>query len=137
MYLKHILSRDKNELIKRVYEAQKVSPTKGDFSELVNDDLKLFAITEEDITTMSKSMVKTNVKDTVLEMLQEKQKLHSETRNILYSELKRQTYITDKNMNNSMVETLVAWRSSMVRGIAQNFAPPPRPRSAPWGAGPR
>ena len=133
MYLKHILSRDENELIKRVYEAQKVSPTKGDFSELVNDDLKLFAITEEDITTMSKSMVKTNVKDTVLEMLQEKQKLHSKTRNILYSELKRQTYITDKNMNNSMVETLVAWRSSMVRGIAQNFAPSSQATVCPLG----
>ena len=33
--MKHILSRDDNELIKRVFLAQKETPTKGDFVRLV------------------------------------------------------------------------------------------------------
>ena len=42
-------------------------------------------------------------------------------------------YISDRSMSNSMVETLVAWRSSMVRGIAQNFAPSSQATACPLG----
>jgi hypothetical protein len=38
-YLKHILSRDDNELIKKVYLAQRENPTRGDFAKLVEKDL--------------------------------------------------------------------------------------------------
>ena len=114
-----------------------MSPTKGDFVELINEDMKLFEITEANAATMSKSefkkLVKSNIKSTVLKMLQEKQKLHSKTRNISYTELKTQMYISDRSMSNSMVETLVAWRSSMVRGIAQNFAPSSQATACPLG----
>ena len=78
-------------------------------------------------------MVKSNIKSTVLKMLQEKQKIHSKTRNILYTELKTQMYMSDRSMSNSMVETLVASRSSMVRGIAQNFAPSSKATACPLG----
>ena len=39
-YLKHILTRNEDELIKKVYKAQKGNPTKGDFAILVEKDLK-------------------------------------------------------------------------------------------------
>ena len=35
MYLHHILQKEETELVKRVYNAQKESPTKGDFVTLV------------------------------------------------------------------------------------------------------
>ena len=38
MFLHNILRRNKEELVKRVYKAQKQNPTKGDFM-LVKDDL--------------------------------------------------------------------------------------------------
>ena len=34
-YMKHIQSRDDSELIKRVFLAQKETPTKGDFVKLI------------------------------------------------------------------------------------------------------
>ena len=37
-YLKTILNRDPEELIKEIYDAQKVDPTPGDFAELVQKD---------------------------------------------------------------------------------------------------
>ena len=39
IYLHNILENDKEELVKSVYEAQILKPTKGDFIELVKEDL--------------------------------------------------------------------------------------------------
>ena len=36
MYLHNILNRDKEELVRRIYETQKQNPTKGDFIEKNN-----------------------------------------------------------------------------------------------------
>ena len=46
-YLRHILSRNKNELIRKVFEAQKEKPTSGDFVNNVKCDLEKFSLTEE------------------------------------------------------------------------------------------
>ena len=43
-YLKHILNRDSDELIKKVYLAPKEKPTRGDFVKLVENDLKELGI---------------------------------------------------------------------------------------------
>ena len=40
IYLKEILSRNGGELIKRVYTAQRDNPKKGDFIDLVKEDLE-------------------------------------------------------------------------------------------------
>ena len=40
-YLHNILKKGDNELIKRVYEAQKMSPSKGDWIELVKNDFEI------------------------------------------------------------------------------------------------
>ena len=40
MYLKHIFVQDKNSLLKKVFDAQVKSPTKGDWSSEVKDILK-------------------------------------------------------------------------------------------------
>ena len=38
MYLQNILKRPKEEVVKRVFEAQKLNPVKGDWIELVKKD---------------------------------------------------------------------------------------------------
>ena len=48
-YLKHILTRDDDELIKKVFTAQKEAPTQGDFVKLVEKDLKDLNIKYEDL----------------------------------------------------------------------------------------
>ena len=125
MYLHHILSRDEKELIKRVYNAQKTKPTKGDFAELVQVDLKLVGMTEEGLQTISKKdlkvLVKENINAAVLQDMKEKQKLHSKTRKIEYKKLMMQHYMKDSKMTNSLVKTLVSMRSSMARGVRGNF----------------
>ena len=125
MYLQHILSRKEKELIKRVYEAQKKSPTKGDFVELVDEDLRLIEETEESIQVLSKQqlkkIVKSKISEVVLVVLKDKQTKHSKIKDIQYTHLKAQEYITSRHMTNSMVETMSALRSSMLRGVRANF----------------
>ena len=41
MYLQTILKRESHEITRRVFEAQKSNPVKGDFVELIEEDAKL------------------------------------------------------------------------------------------------
>ena len=67
MYLWHILSRDKTELIRRVYETQKISSNAGDWIRLIEADKIELNITmsDEEIQGASKDMFKTFVKEKV------------------------------------------------------------------------
>ena len=65
MYLHHILNRNQNELIYKVYQSQKNRPVKGDWSEVVKEDLKIFELDEYDdmkIASVSKEQWKQRVK---------------------------------------------------------------------------
>ena len=48
MYLRHILNRDRNELIRRIFEAQKLSFTNGDWIKLIEEDKKELGINMTD-----------------------------------------------------------------------------------------
>ena len=126
MYLHHILSRENKELIHRIYAAQKENPTQGDFADQVKEDLTVLEMTEDSIATLTKGALKTLMKEKVNaeaeKFLKKLQVSHKKVNLIHYKELKIQQYMVDKRMTNSMVEVLVAARSSMVRGIRQNFA---------------
>ena len=54
MYLHNILQKEKNEMILKIYKAQKIKPSKGDFIYLVKNDLETIGlnITDEDIENM-------------------------------------------------------------------------------------
>ena len=54
MYLHNILQKEKNEMILKIYKAQKMKPSKGDFIYLVKNDLETIGlnITDEDIENM-------------------------------------------------------------------------------------
>ena len=67
MYLWTILQKSDSELVKQVYEAQKLSPVKNDWSTQVEQDLKYCKIdfTEEEIKVMKKSKFKKIVQDSI------------------------------------------------------------------------
>ena len=54
-FLKHILSRDNKELIRKIYSAQKEKPSQGDFVSLVASDLTMFGLTQEEVASESMS----------------------------------------------------------------------------------
>ena len=64
MYLWHILSRDKNELIHRIYIAQSNSSSVGNWVRLVEDDKKELGIkmSDEEIQGVSENKFKLFVK---------------------------------------------------------------------------
>ena len=125
MYLHHILNREEKELIRRVYDTQKVNPTKGDFVCIIKKDLELIGKDDDSVKCMSKRELKGLINDSfnnkVLEEMKERQVKHKKVKNIEYDKLEIQPYMKDRCMSNSMVRTLVAMRSSMVRGVGGNF----------------
>ena len=83
MYLHNILFKPPNELVRRVYDAQKMNSVKGDWTELVEKDLSEFDINmnEKCIEKMSKvefkSIVKKKVSDNVFAKLKLNPECHS------------------------------------------------------------
>ena len=59
-YLKHILTRNDDELIKKVFLAQKDKPMQGDFVKVVEEDLRKFGMTYGEVAqeTLSKQSLK-------------------------------------------------------------------------------
>ena len=47
MFLHYILSRNENELLAKFFQAQKKKPSKGDWINTVEENLKEFAIKED------------------------------------------------------------------------------------------
>ena len=64
MYLHHIVQKEENELIKRVFKAQNENPTKVDFCELVKADMDMIGQTYDEniLAGYSKSQFKIIIK---------------------------------------------------------------------------
>lgn len=127
MYLHHILNRNDSELIKRVFSAQRESPTPGDFVELVKSDLQSIGeiFDENAILGRSKIQYKNFIKEKVrmaaFNDMKNLQKKHLKVMNIQYDCLKTQKYMTDSMFSNDMVKLLFNMHSSMTKGIKINF----------------
>ena len=69
MYLHNILNRSEGELVKRVYVAQRNNPTKGDFIELVKQDLNDIGedFDEEKMRCQTKTIIKDHIKNQIKE----------------------------------------------------------------------
>ena len=74
--MKEILSRPKEELISRIYHAQKASPKPGDWCKMVQEDFDVLQLqmTDEDISMMGtniyKRYIKSKTKKASFEVLQ-------------------------------------------------------------------
>ena len=128
MYIHHLLGRSKEELIRRVFDAQKESPSPGDFIELVKGDLANIgeAFDEDSIGSQTKSQFKNHIKkkiqSRVFEDLKIMQAGHLKIRGIKYDKFKIQDYMTDPTFTNEMVKILFNMRCSMTRGVKSNFS---------------
>ena len=126
-YLQNILKKPANELIHRVYEAQKKNPTKGDWIQLVMNDLDLIGeqLDEERIRSMSKNKFKRHVKKKIenaaFEYLEGLKNQHSKVKDIKYMRLETQPYILSENFTNVDICTLFALRSRMTN-VKKNFS---------------
>ena len=124
LFLHTILQRSNEELTKKVYEAQKSNPTKGDFYELVTKDLNILDITEDYIKMCSKVALKRQLKEklqnSALDYLKQKQQEHSKIKHIVYNKLETQAYMKSPLFSNSEVNLLHSLRSRSVN-VKCNF----------------
>ena len=126
-FLKTILSRDDEELTKRILREQQCHPSPGDFVKLIKDDFDVCDLTyNEDIIIMSgkeqfKKMINTNLKRAAFKVLLAKQQGHSKVRDIKYEKFEVQPYLTSREFSNDDASLLAALRSHTVRGIRCNI----------------
>ena len=87
MYLYHIMSQKKSEMIRKVYEAQNRNPAKNGWSLIVENDLKDIDF-EENIENFSKTSFKKIVKEKIekiaFKYLMNKKEKHSKLQDITY-----------------------------------------------------
>ena len=127
MYLQAILKRPHTELVRKVFEAQKENPVKGDWSEQVKEDLEIIGMVdkENEIEAMSKSQFKAEVRhrirEYVFKMLKEKQLTHIKIRHIKYDKLAMQNYLKSHMLNNHEASLLFSLRSKSTREFRANF----------------
>ena len=127
MYLRTILRREDEELVKRVLREQEKNTTPGDFIQLVEDDLKKYnlAFNEEFIKHSKeenfKALVQKNIKKVAFKELKDKKESHSKVRNIKYETFEKQAYLISPLFSNEDVGILCNLRSHTTRGIRSNF----------------
>ena len=113
LYLQTILKRDKEELTKKIYNAQKKNPLKGDWILLVQKDFEEIGLDfdEEQIIRETKCEFRTRVKlslrSHLFSELKDEQKQHSKISNIGYQRSKMHEYLRTHKINNHKVFLLI------------------------------
>ena len=127
MYHQSILSRSEDELIKKVYEEQKLNPLRGDWIEKLKEDF-LFIGEEFDeenakkcTKTEYKKYIKEKVRQNVFQKLKETQGTHIKVSEICYNSFKMQDYMNSHILTNHEVTLLFSLRSRTVRSVKNNF----------------
>ena len=127
-FLQTILRREDRELTKRVYKEQRENPVKGDFYTLVKEDFKNIGevLDESNIVNTSvkayKSLIKRKTRIAAFKYLQKKQSTHSKVRDVKYTTLQVQRYITSPLFSDKEVSLLFALRSKCVKECKANFS---------------
>ena len=127
MFLHHILTRDDNALISRVFWAQVHKPAKGDWCKVVREDLDDVGLTElsfEQIKEMSKEKLKDLVNDHIrssaFNQLQEDKMKLSKIASKTYDKLDIQPYLTDATVPVRLMILTFRWRMRMIN-VGWNF----------------
>ena len=128
VYLQNILKKDRAELVSRVYFAQTADSLPGDFCRLIASDLESLDIrlTEENIKAMSSRDYKKHIKEKgrthAFRYLKSLQATHSKIRNIVYSKLEMQPYLSSPLFSKENIGMLCSLRSRTVRSIRNDFS---------------
>ena len=127
MYLHCILQRNQDEMIRKIYEVQKVDPSPGDFIELIAEDKDMLGVNMSDmeIGSMSKLKFKRIVKDKTRQAaflyLQSLKQGHSKMDGLKYEKFEKAAYMNSPLFNSESVALLLALRTRTVRGIKNDF----------------
>ena len=141
MYLHNILQKDKTEMVRKIYETQKINPTSGDFYEMVRSDMSAvgMTVTDDDISRMSKyqfkALVKKKVKDAAFEYLLAQKETHSKMSGLVYNKYQCQEYLTSPIFNNESRSLLLRLRTRTVSGIKSDFKGVYTDTTCPLGCG--
>ena len=127
-YLKTIINRDPDELIREVYDAQKADTTPGDYAELVQKDaieISLDIKDENEIKAMKmdnyKTKVKGKIREAALKYLNNLKSKHTKMQNLKYDKLELAKYMVSPLFDHEDVKLLLALRTRTVRGIKTDF----------------
>ena len=127
LYFQTLVNREDIELTRKVYEAQKINPVKGNWILHLKDDFKFIGedVNETEAVEKSKfeykTMIKKKVKLKVFENLKNVQQSHSKVREICYKTFQVQDYMSSHVLTNHEVSLLFALRTRTVRNVANNF----------------
>ena len=127
MYLRTILKRDNEELIKRIYREQQTNPCPGDYAELVKDDFQKCNLdyNEDMVVNMKeddyRSMVRKHLRKAAFVELTTEQASHFKVNTIEYNRLEKQPYLVSPVFSDEDVGILSNMRSHTTRGIRGNF----------------
>ena len=127
-YLKTILKRDSEELIREVYDAQKADPIEGDFFQLVEMDASEISLnmSEDEIIMMKedkyKVIVKKKVRQAAFNYLKQLKVKHSKMDNLVYEKLEMSKYLNSPMFDFHNIQMLFAIRTRTVRTIKTDFS---------------
>ena len=117
MYLWHVLQRDNKELIRKIYDSQKLETNKGDWCEIIQIEKSKYNITQNDveISQMSKEKYKTMIEKKInseaFKYLNELAKSHSKSRLISNDKFEKKPYFSDRRFSKEDVQILFALRT--------------------------
>ena len=123
-YLHDLLTRNENELVVRFYKAQLRNPSKGDWTEIVKEDLIDFKIEEtfDQLSKISKKVFKKKISAACRQFSFEKlmNKKGSKSKTLTHSELKTASYFTSQIFNSKECKFLFKIRARMLQ-VKDNF----------------
>ena len=127
MFMKHMMDRHDKELIKKVFLAQKESPSQGDFVTLVTQDLLDLNMTLEEALCKNttkvqlKKKIKNSAITAALKALKYKLSSHTKVKHIKYTSLQMQPYLKSPALTADEIHQLTSLRSQCVRGMRTHF----------------
>ena len=128
-------------MINRIFTAQKENLSKGDFVNLVQNNLEKFGvkISESELRQIPKQRIKKIVKEKVLRAsfsyLINLQKTHSKMKNIHYGKFEMSNYLNSPLFSRNSRTLLLGLRTRTVRGIKCDFPGIYKDRVCPVGCG--
>ena len=120
MYLWEILHRDTDELVRKVYETQKLSHNKGDWYLIMQDERAKYEISESDdeISKMSQNkfrkIVEKKIHQHALKYLHGLASKHSKSTKIAAEKFEKKAYFNDRRFSKEDIQLLFALKTKMI-----------------------
>ena len=127
MYFHTILQKNETEMVRKVYEAQKIDPSPGDFIELVRRDCENIQLnmSDTDISKLPKqrfrAIIKEKISNSAFKFLQNMKQEHSKMQKVNYEKFEMMQYLNSPLFSNNNRILLLGLRTRTIRGIRNDF----------------